>query len=183
MQTICSVDEIKNFKGKISGKEVDRLHWLGTQVPENGTVVELGPYAGMSTASILSGMPASAIMTTVDIWLLDEDYKEKRILDTHVVQTGAWNDRLIRIVSDARLLAKVWTKPIDLLFVDTAKDYETINAIWKAWLPFCRGWVASHDFKYNRERYTGVVDTVTELCFPITEQHHHVDFTWSGKIK
>jgi len=180
---MTSLDDIKKFTGKISAKEVDRLHWLGSQVPENGTVVEIGPYAGMSTASLLSGMPESAIMTTVDVWLLDEEYKEKRILDIHVTQTSEWNNRLIRVVSDARLFAKVWDKPIDLLFVDAAKDKETIRGIWKAWLPFCKGWIVTHDLKYNRERYIHVVDTVTELCFPITEQHHHVDFTWSGKIK
>lgn len=117
-----TLDQIKKYRGLLLDEDVDRLHWLGKQVPAHGLVVEVGPYRGKSTAAILSGL------------------------------------------------------------ADTAR----LSAIWRAWLPFCKGWIASHDYiedKTHKIYYPGVHQILDKLVKPITTDHHHVGYMWSGKIK
>ena len=188
---IPSVEDIKKFDGQLKKADVDRLHFLGTQVPENGIVVEIGCYKGKSTAAILSGMPKSAKLVALDPWCLlvsNTVYGTMDIIQKFREQIKPWEQQVIQIIGWPIEVAEFWDYTIDLLSVDLVKDYERLSKVWKAWLPYCVNMVASHDYceDVNHEQYyAGVHKVLNEIVKPVTKDHywHKDSYTWSGVIK
>jgi len=189
-QDAMNLDQIKQLDGQLKPADVDRLHWLGTQVPPHGIAVEIGPYKGKSTAAILSGMPRTAVLVAVDPWCLlgESKYGSYEVMNCFRDQIHPWQQQVIQIVGWPVDVAAFWHRPIDLLSVDSIKDYPRLSAIWRAWLPFCRGWIASHDYHDDPQHpqyYPGVHQTLNEIVKPVTTDHHWQEhsYTWSGRIR
>jgi len=186
-----SMDQIKALDGQLKPADVDRLHWLGEQVPDNGTVVEIGSYKGKSTAAILSGMPDTARLVAIDPWCLLVDNPTYGGLDVVAAfrdQIAPWQRRVTQVIGWPVEVAAWWNAPIDLLFVDLVKDYARLSQVWRAWIPHCVGWVASHDYHEDPEHkqyYPGVHQTLNEIVKPATTDHHWQEhsYTWSGRIR
>lgn len=188
---IPSVEDIKKFEGQLKDADVDRLHFLGTQVPENGVVVEIGCYRGKSTAAILSGMPKSAKLVAVDPWCLlihSNLYGTMDVILKFREQIRPWQQQVVQIIGWPTEVVSFWNHTIDLLSIDLLKDYEGLSKVWNAWLPFCINRVASHDYCENTESiqyYPGVHKVLNEIVKPITTDHHWEknSYTWSGILK
>jgi hypothetical protein len=54
----------------LTTEERQYLRWIGVNMPDDGAVLELGPWLGQSTRCILEGLPRGMSITTVDdfIW-------------------------------------------------------------------------------------------------------------------
>jgi len=185
---------ILQIDGQIHNEEVYHLRKLAGHVPPNGLVVEIGCYKGKSSASIASGLPENARMVCIDPWTRQAPLLTQHTSDYHTPETllawqrntQRWKNNITQIIGFPLDVVKWWNAPIDMLFVDCCKHYEEILPIWQAWFPFCRNIVASHDYNTNAAtefHYPGVIRALQEVAFPHTNNHEHVHFTWSGKIK
>ena len=177
--------------GQIKKQEVERLAWLGAQVPDGGLIVEIGAFRGKSAASMLAGAAPSVRLVSIDPWLsypnkTDQGYETIETVQAYQAAIAPYGKgRITQIIGWPLEVVRFWGAEIDLLFVDCVKDYERLAPIWRAWLPFCVDRIASHDYDPNpksAQHYPGVVKTLEECCFPITTEHHHVDYTWDGRV-
>jgi predicted O-methyltransferase YrrM len=186
------IEQIKQLKGQITPKEVQRLHDLAKSLPENALIVEIGSYTGKSSVAIASGMPKSATLMCIDPWLqlhrdTEQGYETLETVKTHSDRTSEYHPRVIQVIGFPLEVAKFITKPIDMLSVDAVKKYEQIKEIWDMWLPKVKkgGIVASHDYMpdpAHDQYYEGVVKVVHEQIKPVTKNHQHIDYTFSGTI-
>jgi hypothetical protein len=184
------LERAKERPGQITKNECERLAWLASQVPADGLAVEIGAYKGKSTAAILAGLPRTARLVSIDPWCLQgetpQGYETIETIADYRESIALQKQQVTQIIGWPVQVAEFWNAPIDFLFVDAVKKYDAISPLWRAWLPYCRGWIASHDYlpdEGNAQNYPGVVRTIAEQCIPITADHHHIDYTWSGKIK
>ena len=181
------LEKIKTYRGQVTPKEVERLNWLGSQVPENGLIVEIGAYRGKSGASIASGMPKTARLMSIDPWLhqgeTKQEYETIETVKEYHDNLKEWKPRVIQIIGYPNEVAP-FVGEIDLLFIDAIKN--GVTPIWETWLPKVKigGWIASHDYLPDPEHdqfYPEVVKCIHEMVKPITSEHHHIDYTFSGK--
>jgi predicted O-methyltransferase YrrM len=187
------IEQIKKLSGQITPKEVQRLHDLAKSLPENALIVEIGSYTGKSSVAIASGMPKTATLMCIDPWLqlhreTEQGYETMETVKTHSDRTSEYHPRVIQVIGFPLQVAKFFDKGIDMLSIDSVKKYEQIKEIWDAWLPKVKkgGIVASHDYlpdPNHDQYYEGVVRVIQEQVKPITENHQHVDYTFSGNIK
>jgi predicted O-methyltransferase YrrM len=188
-----NIEQIKKLKGQITPKEVQRLHDLAKSLPENALIVEIGSYTGKSSVAIASGMPKTATLMCIDPWLqlhreTEQGYETMETVKTHSDRTSEYHPRVIQVIGFPLQVAKFINQPIDMLSIDSVKKYEQIKEIWDAWLPKVKkgGIVASHDYipdEKHEQYYEGVVRVIHEQVKPITENHQHIDYTFSGNIK
>lgn len=186
------IEQIKKLSGQITPKEVQRLHDLASSLPENALIVEIGSYTGKSSVAIASGMPKSATLMCIDPWLqlhreTEQGYETIQTVKTHSDRTSEYHPRVIQVIGFPLQVAK-YVGQIDMLSIDSVKKYEQIKEIWDAWLPKVKkgGVIASHDYLPDPEHpqfYPGVVKVIEEQIKPITENHQHIDYTFSGNIK
>jgi len=180
----------KSRPGQVGNNECERLSWLASQVESGGLIVEIGAYKGKSAAAFISGMYDDTIrLVSIDPWCLQgktpQGYETLETIGDYRKSIERRKQQVTQIIGWPVEVARFWNAEIDLLFVDATKTYESINEIWRAWLPFCRGWVASHDYRPepgHDQHYPGVVRTLNELVFPKTTDHHHINCTWSGRL-
>jgi predicted O-methyltransferase YrrM len=186
------IEQIKKLQGQITPKEVQRLHDLAKSLPENALIVEIGSYTGKSSVAIASGMPKSATLMCIDPWLqlnrtTEQGYETIETVKTHNDRTKEYQPRVIQVIGFPLQVAK-YVGEIDMLSIDSVKKYDQIKEIWDCWLPKVKkgGIVASHDYlpdPTHDQYYEGVVKVIHEDVKPITEDHQHIDYTFSGKIK
>jgi predicted O-methyltransferase YrrM len=185
------LEHAKNCRGQITPKEVERLAWLASQVPENGLIVEIGAYRGKSGASLATGMPKSARLMSIDPWLLlndtPQEYESINTVKEYSDNLKFAKPRVIQVIGyPLEVIHFLKDQKIDLLFIDAIKN--GVTPIWEAYLPLVKqgGWIASHDYlpdPAHPQFYPDVVKVVDETVKPMTDEHHHIDFTFSGKKK
>jgi predicted O-methyltransferase YrrM len=190
------IEQIKKLQGQITPKEVQRLHDLAKSLPENALIVEIGSYTGKSSVAIASGMPKSATLMCIDPWLqlhrdTEQGYETMETVKTHSDRTAEYHPRVIQVIGFPLEVAKFIPNipsEIDMLSIDSVKKYDQIKAIWDVWLPKVKkgGIVASHDYlpdPTHEQYYEGVVRVIEEDVKPITTNHQHIDYTFSGTIR
>jgi predicted O-methyltransferase YrrM len=184
-------EEIYQMKGQVCNEEVDRLIWLASQVPENGLIVEIGAYCGKSSSALAFGMPKSANLMSIDPWVLTkckttQEYEKIETVKTYADNLSFAYPKVVQVIAYPHEIRKFVNKPIDLLFIDSIKI--GITPIWEDWLPLVKqgGWIASHDYlpkEGDPQFYPEVVKVIEEKIKPITIDHHHITYTFSGKKK
>jgi hypothetical protein len=130
------------------------LHWLGAEwVRGEGAVVDLGPFAGGSTARLAEGLRASG--RRAEIHAYDRFGAEDRLKRTMLYPAGIapfegrdilpavetlladWMDGITLHRGDLREAG--WTgDPIEVLVVDASKSTETLDAIARVFYPALR---------------------------------------------
>lgn len=125
------------------------MHWLGGQVPEGGTALEVGSFKGKSAGFIASGLPARARLVCVDTWNNDNmPYNEREdIKAVFDANTAPFADRIRTLRGPSTEVARGFKGELDLLFIDGDHSYEGARDDIVSWLPFVKpgGWVALHD--------------------------------------
>jgi predicted O-methyltransferase YrrM len=125
-------------------REISLLCELAAQVPADREIVEVGSYAGGS-AQRMAAMPGRvAHITCIDPW--DSDFAGEEVLArflavvdwTAVTAFRGWSEPV----------AKMWLKPIGLLFIDAVHEYQNVLADYRAWAGFVApgGWLVFHDY-------------------------------------
>lgn len=147
--------------------EGELLADFSNNVPDHGIIVEVGSCQGRSTAYLASGIrhKSKVLIFSIDLWLLGAGRTPERHHDvggylrfqTNLRMLGLF-DRVIPVMSESTKVAKVWTLPIDLLFIDGGHKYEEVSADIKGWARFVKpkGFIAFHD--YNHDEVKKAVD-------------------------
>ena len=135
-------------EGMIGDKEADLLTRLAGEV-EDGCIVEVGSWRGMSTIALAKGarVPVYAIephevFTGVlggQFGPADRRAFFENLLRAEVVERV----RLVNLSSE--VVAPGWKLPVGLLWIDGDHRYEAVRRDFESWEPHVRGKVAFHD--------------------------------------
>jgi hypothetical protein len=136
------------IEGMIGDKEADLLTRLAGEV-EDGCIVEVGSWRGMSTIALAKGarVPVYAIephevFTGVlggQFGPADRRAFFENLLRAEVVEKV----RLVNLSSE--VVAPGWKLPVGLLWIDGDHRYEAVRRDFESWEPHVRGKVAFHD--------------------------------------
>lgn len=139
------INEIRGSveKGMCGSPQPEYLFSLSYSLKNRGAIVEIGTCGGHSLVALAYAqkMRAGRKVTTIDII-------KHPSLDAHIdkAQTRDWVDV---IVADANDVAKGWTEPIELLWIDGDHRYEGAKADILSWESFIikGGLIALHDYR------------------------------------
>lgn len=160
----------------------------------NGTIVELGTFAGRSAISIGDLCKANNnVLYCVDHWQGSEEYDPshpyyeaiKPILDAagwpdlvyDTFLTNIHNDGLDEVIKPLPMQSveaiQYVSLPVDLVFIDADHRFEAVARDIKSWLPHIKagGVIAGHDYEPN---WPEVVKAV-KYCF---DEFEHVGNIW-----
>lgn len=149
------------------------------------TFVEVGCKEGRTTGFMLANLPELQVVA-VDPWApvanSDEDYKDWDFADIEAKfwqnvgenkdRCAMWRMLSKQAASDIGCL----TRPIDMVFIDAAHDYDNCVADIKAWWPLVRpgGMLCGHDYQHN---FPGVMRAVAK-AFPLIRVAVCPDSVW-----
>jgi len=174
--------DVLSLDGPISSDEGAHLAYLASQIPQGGTVVEIGTNEGKSASFIAFGLRHAGNITAkvhcVDLWSLGGPTQQHNYRDPHKqAKFEANRDRLglngvlIAHRAESTQFAKTWTEAIDLLFIDAGHTYEALHADYDAWNGFVPvgGFIAFHDYM---DMWPGVKRVLDEEVFPDLRWRH-----------
>jgi predicted O-methyltransferase YrrM len=173
-----------NAQGLVSEIEGDILAANAERVPADLAIVEIGSYMGLSTCYLASR--SSAPIYAIDLWdlkLATEkkgprnkhkyavrfDSKAAFARFNHNISANGYRERVTWIKAPSTEVAKAWTRPIGMLFIDGAHDKVSVQADYDAWSPFVTpgGVIAFHDADKGNVRY-------------VVEEHVKLSGQWIG---
>ena len=138
--------DLQNLLGKrtvqaaLTREEAEALIKAVRQVPQNGTVVQIGAWKGVSTSVLLAIRP--------DIYLYSVDIKRsKEEFDTVGKLLGKKAlKRLERVLGDSGKMD--WDGQCDMIYIDGDHREPGVRADCKAWIPKVKdgGLVTFHDY-------------------------------------
>jgi len=169
-------EEICSFiNGPMASKLGERLSYLGSIVPEGGSVVEIGSLRGKSSCFIAAGIKHSkndVNLHCVDLWTLggptqQKNHGKQQIYDafrrnvTHFGFDYIIHQHMMGSVD----FAKQWggeNDRVDFVFIDGGHTYEACLADYEAWKGFIKpgGWLAFHDYQ---DMHPGVMRVIDEI--------------------
>ncbi len=173
---------VRSLEGKIHDSECALLYDLAARA-SSGVIVEIGSYRGQSTAALALGTRAGANLPVYAI----EPHEEFRganggrfgpadraaFFRTMLALGTAESVRLVNLSSS--VLARGWTLPVGLLWIDGDHRLEAVESDIACWLPHLvpGGEVAFHDSKRPE---LGPVHVIAQLVesgeFDISERVH-----------
>ena len=163
--------EILKLQGWFTGAEGNALANLAAKVPVDQEIVELGAFAGRSTAFLAHGSKhgRKAHVTSIDPWGpgalpggTEQDAADE-VLESYrqtLTELDMW-----RWVTPLRAMgehvAPMWQKSIGLLFLDATHLYEDTRDEMERWAPLLapRAFAAFHDYHPHHD---GVVKALDE---------------------
>lgn len=132
------------------------LYDLSKAINGRGVIVEIGSWKGKSTICLAKGAKPETKIFAIDphvgsdehlalvavgekVWTFDK-FKQN-------LQTFGVLDRVTPIVDYSHNVAKTWSQPIELLFIDGAHDEESVTRDFELFSPFVvpGGWIVMHD--------------------------------------
>ena len=136
------------LEGMIGDKEADLLTRLAGEV-EDGCIVEIGSFRGMSTIALAQGarVPVYAIEPHEEfVGVLGGRFgpADRRAFFANLLKAGVVERvRLVNLSSE--VVAPGWQLPVGLLWIDGDHRYEAVRRDFECWEPHLRGPVAFHD--------------------------------------
>lgn len=158
-----NLETVYNIPGFLDTEEAYLLHRLASTAQ---TIVEIGTYYGRATYCMATGAQVSgAHVTTIDAY---EPHTIGEMVVTadipaavgKMLREQGLSDTVTPIIDDALKLAKTWTQPINVLFIDSSHEYKDVKATFKAWQKHVIGVIAFHDYT---DHWPGVQKFVDEL--------------------
>ena len=136
------------LEGMIGDQEAELLTRLASEVDE-GCIVEIGSYRGMSTIALAKGarVPVYAIEPHEHFeGVLGGMFgpADRRAFFENLLEAGVVEEvRLVNLSSE--VVAPAWQLPVGLLWIDGDHRYEAVRRDFECWEPHLRGKVAFHD--------------------------------------
>lgn len=143
----------KAFKGFLAEEEAHCLYTLAREAAPLGACLEIGGYCGQSAAYLGSGCrEAGGVLFSLDHHRGSEEqqpgepYFDPDLLDpvTGLIDTLPWFRRTIRelgleetvvpVVGRSEFLARYWTTPLSLLFIDGGHSFAAVFADYSGWV-------------------------------------------------
>jgi predicted O-methyltransferase YrrM len=158
--------DIEKIKGFLDPAEAGALYELARRLAPLGPIVEIGSYCGKSAVCLgAAAQAAGGHVFTIDHHRGSEEnqpgweYHDPELwdaaagaLDTlpslrRTLRMAGLEDTVIAIVGRAQAVARVWTAPIALLFIDGGHTMEAALADYRLWAPKIMpgGSLAIHD--------------------------------------
>lgn len=161
-----------NNRAWLDPKESELLAEYAEKI--TGHIVEIGTFRGGTTELFARLVKPGYTVFSIDRYNVENlkhfiDYNPVVIYNQYLEPY----QNSILIVADSRLVAKIWMRPIGLLFIDAAHDYDSVSKDFYGFSKFVvfDGYVALHD--YGKE--PGVIKLVNELVISekwrIVEKH------------
>lgn len=165
--------KLAGLDGLIPHEVGTRLAELAATVPPEHAIVEIGSYRGKSTCYLAAGARAGlgAHVFAVDPWDSPGNRTGRfgfadpttRLAFHQQVATMGLSDRITAFRARSTDLARYWTRPIGLLYIDGSHTEEDVLLDWQAWSPFLAPrWIVAFD-DYRTERNPGVARVVDRL--------------------
>jgi len=178
---------IENIEGWLSPKEGELLYNLAKNCTGKGVIVEIGSWKGKSTICLAKGSKSGnkVKVYAIDphigssehrkkygkVWTFDEFKKN--------IKKANVEDIVVPCVKTSEEAAKNFDKPVELIFIDGAHEYEFVKKDFELWFPNLieGGVMAFHDtigghegpgrvvreFLYNSKHFKDVkfLDSIT----------------------
>ena len=167
---MSNLERAKRIKGWMNDRE---LEWLYTQAQSRSIIVEIGVYYGRSTVALGLGAQHQkhAWVHAIDSWQGDGD--NAKFLTEYLTEEGCRrvHEEAIDNVAGLPVSLLVETSnvacglfpvaSVDMLFLDGAHDYDSVNEDLANWLPRMRqdGLICGHDYNPN---WPGVIQAVNQ---------------------
>jgi predicted O-methyltransferase YrrM len=153
-------------KGFLDEEEGLRLHTLARAHAALGPIVEIGSYCGKSTVYLGSGAKeGGGTLLAVDhhrgseenqpgweyhdaeLWDDEADAMDTLPFLRRTVRRAGLEDTVMIAVAHSPALARLWTTPLGMLFIDGGHTFEAARADYESWTPkIARGGIlAIHD--------------------------------------
>ena len=162
------IDTLKNFtfKAFLSDDEASCLYHLAKEACKIGPCLEIGSYCGKSAAYIGVGCQEhGGILYSIDHHRGSEEQqpgeeyfdpdlvdKETGIIDTfrifrNVISSLSLEDAVVPIVAKSAVVAKTWSTPLGMVFIDGSHTFEHALTDYKSWVSHIlpNGYLAIHD--------------------------------------
>ena len=158
---------VETVSGFLSPTEAGLLYWAASQWPVAGPVVELGSFGGRSTIVFAS---AGREVHAVDAWgevsvpnLAHYDLHDMAAQFRANIQRAQVEGLVTAHRGLTSEVAKQWSTPAALLFVDAGHDYPVVKDDLGRWCPFLLpgGLLIMHDVL--NANFLGVTRAATEL--------------------
>lgn len=186
---------LDNTQGLIEPDEGRRLAELAAHVHPNTAIVELGSHTGLSSCWLAAGSRAGhgAPVFCIDPWgeprpgSLDDPWNlgAEGVLArfrsnisgvTQEVENDSYWDIVHPLRATSLEVAKLWLKPVGLLFVDAIHEEQPVLDDWDAWRRHLGmgSWVAFHDYG---DSYPGCKRAIEKIA--VSEDWRDIDVTGS----
>lgn len=120
------------------------LQWAAAQVPQGGTIVEIGSYHGKSAVNLAHAVTKKGNRATVycvDTWR-NENIEQARnldVFDRFTANTARHSGVIVPLRGRSEEVGARWDKgPIDVLFIDGDHSYAGVVRDVEAWMPHLR---------------------------------------------
>lgn len=153
--TDAELEHLSNAKALMQEVETRALYGFAAEVPSNQAIVEVGSWAGGSAAWLCAGSNRGnrAHVTCVDIWTDWIDPPPEQDPWRGADAFGRFSELVDWSITTALHgpsldAAKLWVKPIGLLFIDALHTYEGCRDDYLAWSGHVPsgGVLAIHDY-------------------------------------
>lgn len=173
------VTALANVVGQISRKELFTLYMHALQLSKNAVAVEIGSYKGKSSIAMgLGAQQAGARVYCIDPHddfvgvaggiFGPSDLKDK----TRSINKFELGDILFPVCLSSIDVAKIWTKPIELLWIDGNHTYEFVSKDFNGFAGHVvpGGYIILHDRQMD-----GVAKLISEIDLSVYENMGTVD--------
>jgi len=164
--------------------DIKQYRLLVEQIPDNGTIIELGVWKGRSLCSISDiirkkNLKVYAVDTFKGTSNEPEEHEEakdvdlRQVFSNNIKEFGINAEIFEMTTNEAAIKIK---ENFDLIFIDAEHTYEAVSQDIKNWLPKCKGIIIGHDYELD-----GVRKAVKET-FQNIEYIHSTEDTTRGTM-
>ena len=164
---------IEEVKGFLDASEGTRLYEIAKEASKNGPCLEIGSYCGKS--SIYLGTACrnnNSILFSIDHHRGSEEqqpgeeYFDPELYDSRIgclstfeefrrtLTRARLEDIVVPIVAHSEVVARAWTIPLSLVFIDGGHSYDSVYTDYKCWAGHIipGGYLAIHDIFDDPEK-------------------------------
>jgi predicted O-methyltransferase YrrM len=155
-----------NVKGFLDNEEGLKLYELAVEASKHGPCLEIGGYCGKSTLYLgLGCQEGGGMLFSIDHHRGSEEQQpgeeyfdpdifddEEGKVDTFrlfrkTVEGASLGDTVVPVVSSSKVVARSWSMPLSLVFIDGSHSYESAFSDYTSWAPHIvpGGFLAIHD--------------------------------------
>ncbi len=161
---------IGEVKGFLAEDEMDALYEAGRMCAPLGPCLEVGSYCGLSTICLATGIKEEGgVLFSIDHHRGSEEHqrgeeyfdpdlwdRENNRVNTlpeflKNIERACLLDTVIPIVSSSHVVARMWSTPLSLVFIDGSHSFDSARRDYICWAPhvLAGGILAIHDVFFD----------------------------------